>query len=350
MIKLKNYEFIDAGRGYAIFGVVIVHSSQKIGGLAIPIKTIASIGQMGVQLFFVLSALTLCLSWSSKGGGLQKFFIRRFFRIAPLYYVGIILYGFLSIIFDKGVNNYSLSNILSNVCFVHGFVPAANNCVVPGGWSIGTEMAFYALFPFLFRWLFANERYFEVKWGGLIFLSFGFVMIVSAFFGWPGNFTFYNLGSQLPVFLIGILLWDLKFKNDVISRLSNNKLFVVSAFLFLGSCYFFVYLRSWPFQLFFGIAFLFFIELISRFSFLRPQFICVLGQRSYSIYLFHFLFAHWMAGAIDGIWPQFVVPMMRFLLVAAVSLFASSWVASITMISIEKRGQRIGRMLERKAT
>lgn len=350
MTTTKKYEFIDAGRGFAIIGVVLVHSCQRISGLPISIKTIASIGQMGVQLFFVLSALTLCLSWSNNGGGLQKFFIRRFFRIAPLYYFGIILYGFLSTIFEKGVNNYSLNNILSNVCFVHGFVPSANNCVVPGGWSIGTEMAFYALFPFLFKWLFAKEPYFMVKLVFLIILSLGSVRIISPLFGWPGNFPYYNLCSQLPVFLIGFMLWKMKFVDKTIRGLSNEKLIFTAASLALLSCCCFVYYGSLPRQLFFGIAFLFFIELISRFSFLRPNFICVLGQRSYSIYLFHFLFAHWTAGALDGYWQHLVSPTLRFLIVFALSLLASSWVASITMIFIENQGQRLGRRLDQKVT
>src|SRR5947209_6454020 len=89
---LKNL-YIDILRGIAIFGVIAVHSHQYITGLSWVISWVFNYGQLGVQLFFVASAVTLCLSMNGrKENSSHNFYIRRFFRIAPLYYFGIPLY------------------------------------------------------------------------------------------------------------------------------------------------------------------------------------------------------------------------------------------------------------------
>lgn len=43
--------------------------------------------------------------------------------------------------------------MLAKVGFVHGLVPSANNTVVPGDGSIGTEMLFCLILPVRFPWL-----------------------------------------------------------------------------------------------------------------------------------------------------------------------------------------------------
>ncbi len=152
--------YIDSIRGVAILMVILVHAAQSVPGLSPLTSLLADYGQMGVQLFFVASAYTLCLSATKRRGesrGWLKYAIRRYFRIAPLYYLGILIYfGRALIEAANGIvgrtllEDYSLANVAANVLLVHGFYPPANNTVVPGGWSIGTEVAFYAIFPTIF--------------------------------------------------------------------------------------------------------------------------------------------------------------------------------------------------------
>ncbi|HEY9657997.1 MAG TPA: acyltransferase family protein [Allocoleopsis sp.] len=83
-MKLQS---IDSLRGIAILLVILVHTSKSVEGLSFPISAISNYGQMGVQLFFIVSAYTLCLSMERRREERLKevnFFIRRFFRIAPL--------------------------------------------------------------------------------------------------------------------------------------------------------------------------------------------------------------------------------------------------------------------------
>ena len=71
-------------------------ASDKIDLLSLRVAT-GQFGQRdsarGVELFFVVSALTLCLSSAARSNRealpTLNFYIRRFFRIAPMFYIAI---------------------------------------------------------------------------------------------------------------------------------------------------------------------------------------------------------------------------------------------------------------------
>lgn len=98
--RLRKYEFIDALRGYAILGVLMVHSAQSVRPNHAFLRSAMAQGSLGVQLFYIASALTLCLSWrfrsTQEGHPTRDFYIRRFFRIAPMFYLAIVLYVLLN--------------------------------------------------------------------------------------------------------------------------------------------------------------------------------------------------------------------------------------------------------------
>src|SRR5258706_12328202 len=85
---------------------------------------------------------------------LKKYLIRRFFRIAPLYYFGIIwyfLYRSVQISLNTGslqaAGGYTVINMLANFSFVYGFYPPAHKSIFPGGFSVCIGMAFFFCFP-----------------------------------------------------------------------------------------------------------------------------------------------------------------------------------------------------------
>jgi peptidoglycan/LPS O-acetylase OafA/YrhL len=234
IVKKQKFESIDMMRGIAILMVIAVHIYQRIQGDML-LGTFARYGQMGVQLFFIASAFTLCYSLdfgNSKNEPLRNFYIRRFFRIAPGYYAGIIIYFTINVLFQL-INhpnlwsvNYSPVNISANFLFLNGIYPPANNNVVPGGWSIGTEMLFYVIFPFMFRAfkiLQAKNKYAFVV---LPIISLLFSVIVqfilyktiikSKYFG-NNSFFYYSILNQLPVFCVGISMY-LAYTNGLLKK------------------------------------------------------------------------------------------------------------------------------------
>ncbi len=60
-----QYKYIDALRGYAVLSVIVGHVAQLIlfeGVWALLLQK----ASMGVQLFYVVSALTLTMSWKAR--------------------------------------------------------------------------------------------------------------------------------------------------------------------------------------------------------------------------------------------------------------------------------------------
>ena len=85
-------DFIDCLRGVAISGFVLVHTGQIIDGLPPRLASLWRDGGMGVELFFLLSALTLATIYRHRPRNVTTFLIRRFFRIAPMFYLGAAFY------------------------------------------------------------------------------------------------------------------------------------------------------------------------------------------------------------------------------------------------------------------
>ncbi len=76
----------------------------------------------------------------------DEYFVKRFFRIAPLYYclmAGMILWPAVK----SGAWSVDFQALLLNLTFTFGFAPWKG--IVWAGWSVGVEMLFYAIFPVL---------------------------------------------------------------------------------------------------------------------------------------------------------------------------------------------------------
>lgn len=301
--------FVDAMRGIAVLMVIFVHTAQRIPDLSRIVDRLAQYCQMGVQLFFFVSAYTLCLSYERRRGepnGVCCFYIRRYFRIAPLYYIAILSYmSFAQVLvplaripLEIDVGPYTIRNVLANMSFVHWCVPSANNNIVPGGWSIGTEMAFYLIFPLLFEFV---RR---VVAGGVYRLIVFICVVTVANIGievlistathysiYNNSFMYFSLINQLPVFMIGFLAFYTAHPSIPLASGS------VASFLFI--LFTAIALACWRQQtpLYFsviptisGASFFFLLELLRNFRF-QHTVIAALGQVSFSMYIFHFFFA-----------------------------------------------------------
>jgi peptidoglycan/LPS O-acetylase OafA/YrhL len=151
--KLPKYPYIDALRGYAVLLVILSHTGGMFPELPYPIKKFTNLGWIGVQLFFLVSCVTLMMSWRSderKGiASPLRFWVRRFFRIAPMYYLAALFY----LVAEPPINGFDLGQILATLTFINAWHPvllstvAGGWRVVPGGWSISVEFCFYILFP-----------------------------------------------------------------------------------------------------------------------------------------------------------------------------------------------------------
>ena len=347
-----KFDYVDAMRGLAILFVIAVHTGQY-GTTILPpiIVNIVGEGQRGVQLFYVASAFTLFLSFQNKSGTeinpTRNFYLRRFFRIAPMYYLGILYYVFQnsneSLPWIHESSGISVSSIMANVFFLHGLSPYWIFGVVPGGWTIAVEMMFYAILPYLFSKIQNIKHAFN-----FLLLSLILRFILQAIFKyftdnvWDG-LLFYFLPNQLPIFALGILMYFIIIRKENISQVNTSSLLLFSL-LFLGQLFtgrhFFL-----TDHILFGIGFLLLGVALSRYKFLfivNPV-INYFGTISYSMYLVHFAVLHNMQsfGFIDYAHNGILNFISRFLIVLIITVIFSAVTYKAIEIPFQKLGKRI---------
>lgn len=363
----KKLDYIDIARGMAILMVMLVHTSQPVNGVSQLVGDVARYGQMGVQLFFVASAYTLCFSRVKRAEEkrpLISFWIRRFFRIAPLYYVAMIAY-FLAesnmhilALIKMPYSQYNFETIVANVLFLHGFVQSANNNVVPGGWSIGTEMAFYLLFPFLFSLCDrAYKQYGVVALYGLvgmsILLNISVQLMLHQFLAIDLNdnsFIYYNLINQLPVFLLGITIffhhhYTIPIQLSIPVQIATFTVVTITGIILLPLKQYWLVAAFIP--VIAGISFVFLVNILRELKY-PNTFLTEVGQVSYSMYIFHFMFAWYLVPGIGLALRKGILP--ELLLIGSIVLVTQLTfaVAKISQKYIESPGIRAGKVLATK--
>jgi peptidoglycan/LPS O-acetylase OafA/YrhL len=161
---------IDGLRALAVTMVLVFHiygfgagSPPLIIFNLFDISPWLSTGFLGVDLFFALSGFLLMLPWAKSYyqnttiPNVRSYFKRRFFRIAPAYYVQLL---FLFLIFVPIAlpdwSNYSklgLFTIFTHISFMHYLFPVTSSGLGINGalWTLTIEACFYVSLPFIAR-------------------------------------------------------------------------------------------------------------------------------------------------------------------------------------------------------
>ena len=305
MSTANRFEYIDALRGWAILAVILVHVWIWTGASSDFLNRLSAKGAYGVQLFYLISAFTLLLSFhyhrQQPAFAWRDYFIRRFFRIAPLFYLAICLYGPMWQFVPRywmpdGISGW---HIVASLTFLHGWHPLSVNSIVPGGWSMAVEMTFYCLFPLLCISITSLKR-------ALVFV-FLLLLLGMAISEWayqlylpivPERFAYviknfayvYIPTSQLCVFALGFVFFYFFYTEDYGQKLkrSGYPFVLTSSTLVLILVYWKV-----PYIPEFFIFACVFMLLIIGFSatnnrLLVNPIISHIGRLSYSLYLVHF--------------------------------------------------------------
>lgn len=335
MNKIKKYKYIDALRGVAILLVIMVHCSQRFD-LPPLINQLMQIGPKGVQLFFIISAFTLFLSINKRREKEKfyvfNFFLRRFFRIAPLYYLGIIYFGLTNDLFQ---GNY-FPEVITNILFVHGISPYLIFSIVPGGWSITVEMMFYLLVPFLSKKIkTANQAL------NFLLISYVFSLIFRVILlkinsvvdvELMNRFLYSNLINQLPVFALGFLSYFIIIKKDFCLNIYSLfiSLSILIAHLIWGGFLTntIIYSITW--------FFLIYILSVKEFKILVNTFFISLGKISYSAYLIHFA----VLGLVDKL---IIYSDYNFVFIFTAVIVSTFMLSRISYIIIEIPFMKLGK-------
>lgn len=344
---------LDVLRGLGIAGVMAIHVSQSFPSGIRAIDFTFMCGWVGVNIFYFVSAMTMCLMWTqraSETNPTRKFYIRRFLRIAPLFWLAIPLY----LVVNGTGPSYNAPNgigplqMILTATFLHGFWPDSVNSVVPGDWSIAAEMTFYLVFPFVIT-AFGSRRHLYLALATALhlvnvclFKPFAFALF-SAYYG-PGNEAFVwnalhiSFLNQLPIFLVGCALFF-----SLRDGFAKSDAAIFAAFIALSfaadratGSHEFNYLMI---NLVLGALVVGCISLAIRWWPLEA-----LGRNSYSMYLSHFAVIY----GLRQVWP--LANGLVSLLIAYVATAALSYVvARATWHLIERRAQDLAHRLTSSA-
>ncbi|URQ76160.1 MAG: acyltransferase [Candidatus Ochrobactrum gambitense] len=233
---MKRLDFLDAARGLAVIYVVIFHAIfVPYPNLAYPawMDSFIRFGGSGVLLFFVISGFSLCLTMPkhlNSTAPMLSYAVARLFRIAPLFYVLLVLTLFRDYYF-RGIDR-SLSEVIASIFFVFNFNPEWSKGIVWASWTIGVEMPFYALFPVLYFWANSTTKKIVLALAFAIATYFFKINVVNSL---PqelqGNYSSMNFIKNMPVFIIGMIAFDYFQKSHSENKQTGYIIIVLSLLL-----------------------------------------------------------------------------------------------------------------------
>jgi len=174
-----------------------------------PISFIFKSANVGVSYFFTLSGFIMILAYAkSPKIDILEYYKSRFARIAPAYYVALVL--FVPFIINKW-HEYDYIGLALNITMLQAWVPSKALSVNTPGWSLSTELLFYFLFPFLFNAVYQAKKFWLIAVFGVIFFMISQIihnmLLNSAFYqGFPSpshDLIYYFPPMHLNEFLMG---------------------------------------------------------------------------------------------------------------------------------------------------
>lgn len=126
--SLHHIPYLDGWRGVAILAVLAGHFGNQ--------RLLSWLGGFGVQVFFVLSGYLMCHLLFVKRVALADFFIRRFTRVLPTFFLFVGTMFVYASWLQPVTYAVSSGELLSTLTFLRTYLPAELN-IKTGNWAIG---------------------------------------------------------------------------------------------------------------------------------------------------------------------------------------------------------------------
>lgn len=305
------------------FGHWNILTNQNIDFIFFHMETYA------VDMFFIVSGFLIFWSFDADQNK-KHFYIKRFFRIFPLYAFLIILQTLFFIGFSDGNTIEIIKYFLVNIFFLNFLAPAVGsiftafevNAINGSLWTLKNEVAFYVLVPFIFM--------FYKKWGSYFLVILYSLSVVYMFaVDYLGiSKLLVQFPAQLRLFVVGILLYVM------FDKLNSKNIYLLAIFSLVLVVVFkdFEYFKYvlYPFCLGFMMVLLVYFVKNMKVNF----------DFSYSLYILHFPVIQ--LALYFGIHP--INPLVSFVVLFVVILILSYFSEKY----IEKRFVKIGREIVKK--
>lgn len=307
-------------------------------------------GTLGVDVFFALSGflITTLLVEERRLTGricLKCFYVRRLFRIAPLYYLTISLYAVTTyLLFVRGIDVERFAQMKAAapavLLFLGEFRPQAAGTLLGHTWTLGIEEKYYLLWPLLFVALRPAS-----PWGrlGLVTLAAAGAWIflpVQGAIGYGGialgsllALIYADDGSPIRALLLAVptsalaLLWVICYGLTLVlhnSLISHAALTLVAGVLVMS-----LIERDSPLR-----------------AILASKPFAFVGKRTYGIYLLHVLVANAVIALLIRVHGDLGWP-LRAALTLAGSVVAASLAKTLLEDPLIKVGRRLSERLQK---
>lgn len=354
-------------RGLAAFWVICSHVNRASEVAYTPQDTASSsiilavldLGTLGVALFFTLSGVTLLISNREISTETPlRFYIKRFFRIWPAYFIALLVYIFAGFLFREWyvgdpelwvakqfTTEYSGSDVALYSLLVFNFSGPSglfNNAF----WSLPVEFQYYLVFPLLILLL----RYFgiagPIAFGALVYMAYRIGLL-----DLNSNLVFIFAFTFCSGVSIGAVYQKLSFRFSLLffsvaslfilalNVLMANEIVPIEAFVFIPS--------EW---IFYGISAVALVALATFTEINLPpklqRFMIHYGDISYSTYLYHNLVIGFLVLGIP-FWGAYNPTVRLFYLFLSTVLI--TYVLSVLSYRfIEQPFMKVGRLISRK--
>jgi peptidoglycan/LPS O-acetylase OafA/YrhL len=174
-----NLRSMEGMRGFAVFLVFLTHFVTlyspwvtKGSPLAMLAETLHTVGNVGVDLFFVLSGYLIYRSIIGRSQHFVRFFRRRIARIYPAFLAVFALYLIISFVRPTeskivGSGWDAWVYVLENLLLLPGLFPIVP--VITVAWSLSYEMMYYLAIPILVALFAMRQR--SRRWRVLFFVA-----------------------------------------------------------------------------------------------------------------------------------------------------------------------------------
>ncbi|MCH6193102.1 acyltransferase [Serratia sp. X10] len=292
-------DYVDSIRGIAAISVVVAHFLVPIYGYdKYVFSHVFDVGKIGVVLFFIISGFIIPFSFRRENGGVQAFFISRFFRLYPGYWFSLLLYLVVSYCFGE---QFPLRKILANITMFQTALHVKD--IVGVYWTLFIELVFYIMCVFAFILGLLNKVRFNFI-SALVMLAVALAMGVAR----------HKLDAAFPVALplalslmmFGGLWRSYLLEGDLFAK--KQAIYYIAIFACVIPLVSFYSYGSEPghtmrYTLTYYLSMLLFILLTTRLK-IHNKFMVLMGVISYSIYLIHpsllIVFEHLTANLDNG--------------------------------------------------
>ena len=351
---------LDGIRGYGFLLVFIAHylSPDRLasnGSTAFRVVLgLEEPAYFGIPMFFVLSGYLIggiLYESRNREGFFRVYYSHRVLRIFPIYYLSLLIIACIDTLLRFHLNYIFWAHFFFIQNLMPGYLSQYEPLIMSHFWTLATEEQFYLLWP-LAVWFFPIRKKLCGIASLLILLIFGIRFAAPHFISSPHVLEYWSL-SRADGILLGVLLALVCNHWIVVKIKPYAKWIALSGILPV------MLWASWrndqwtktfqeaqvliPWINFTAVAIV--IAVMEEGSWLNrvcsEKWICWFGRRSYSLYIFHFIYARMFWRFVTPYLSKWLPHVLAVLVSTAIAFCLTVLLAILSYALIEKRTNRM---------